>query len=131
MDSSNPQAEMYHDRETRVAHSMSMDECIERCLECAEACEALVPHCLAMGGEHASVAHIRLLMDCADICTLSSRFMIRGSDLHMETCATCAAICDACAKDCERLAGDDQVMRDCALACRRCEESCRAMAVNH
>jgi len=69
------------------------------------------------------VGHI----DCAQICGTSADYMLRGSHLHTQTCATCAEVCRACAESCERM-GDDSVMRRCAETCRRCAESCGRMA---
>jgi hypothetical protein len=73
------------------------------------------------------IAHVRRLLDCADICQASANFMLRGSELHMRTCAVCAEVCERCAESCERLADDPQ-MRACAEECRRCADSCRRMA---
>lgn len=55
--------------------------------------------------------------------------MLRGSDLHATTCATCAEVCEWCAGDCERLA-DDERMRACAEACHACARTCREMAAS-
>jgi hypothetical protein len=84
-------------------------------------------HCVEQGNRHVQPAHIRLLLDCIDICQTSVAFMLRGSDLHQSTCATCADVCDWCAGDCERLADDEQ-MRTCAAICHECARICRAMA---
>jgi len=112
---------MTHDRPHEIQH------CIDVCQECHEACLALVDHCLRKGGRHADAAHIRMLLDCAQICGTSADFMIRGSDLHPETCRACAAVCDRCAEDCTRL-GDDEAMRACVDVCHRCAQSCHQMA---
>jgi len=80
-----------------------------------------------MGGEHAEAGHIRLLLDCAEICQTSANFMLRMSELHGQTCDVCADVCGRCAEDCERF-GDDQMMQQCAAACRSCAESCHEMA---
>lgn len=109
------------------SHSPEMERCIDHCQECHEICVQTVTHCLDMGGRHAETSHIRLLLDCAEICETSANFMIRGSDLHMETCRACAEVCERCADDCQRMADDNQ-MRICADACRQCAESCRRMA---
>ena len=113
-------------------HTMShkspeMQRCIQECLSCHAVCLETVPHCLQMGGEHAQEAHIRLLLDCAEICQTSANFMLRGSELHGRTCAVCAEVCQRCAQDCERFM-DDPMMQACAQACRACAESCRQMA---
>jgi hypothetical protein len=107
---------------------MDMETCIRNCLDCHRVCLETISHCLGKGGRHADPAHIRLLIDCAQICATSADFMIRGSDLHRLTCGACAEVCDRCAEDCARMADDDEAMRRCADACRRCAESCNRMA---
>jgi hypothetical protein len=111
-------------------HSMvdeRMRTCIEECQNCHSVCTETVTHCLQMGGDHAEPNHIRLLLDCAEICQTSANFMLRMSDLHGETCGVCAIVCERCAEDCERF-GDDEMMKQCAEACRSCAQSCREMA---
>lgn len=105
----------------------TMAACIDNCVECHRVCLEVVQHCLRKGGKHAEADHIRLLLDCAEICQTSANFMIRGSDLHTHMCGVCAEICARCAEECERM-GDDDEMRRCGEVCRRCAESCRRMA---
>lgn len=107
--------------------SAEMKRCIEMCHECHDVCVRTVQHCLEKGGRHAEPSHIRLLLDCAQICHTSEDFMLRGSDLHMLTCSTCGEVCTRCAEDCERMA-DDSMMKQCAEVCRRCADSCFEMA---
>jgi hypothetical protein len=104
-----------------------MQDCVDRCNECREACLTTMAHCLEKGGRHASVQHITLLVDCAEICQTSANFMSRGSKLHAGVCGQCAEVCEACARSCEEM-GDDAEMRRCAEACRACAQSCREMA---
>jgi hypothetical protein len=105
-----------------------MERCIQECQSCHALCLQTVRHCLQLGGEHATAAHIGLLLDCAEICQTSADFMLRGSRFHSRTCGVCAEVCEACAQDCERIGPNDQQMQACAQACRRCAESCRRMA---
>jgi hypothetical protein len=104
-----------------------MRECIQECEDCHAVCVETMNHCLQEGGRHAEADHIRLLLDCAEICRTGANFMLRGSDLHAYTCGVCAEICDRCAADCERVM-DDEIMRRCAETCRRCAASCRRMS---
>ncbi|HXG67920.1 MAG TPA: four-helix bundle copper-binding protein [Blastocatellia bacterium] len=104
-----------------------VNQCIENCLDCHRICLETVAYCLQMGGKHAEAAHIRLLLDCAEICQTSANFMMRGSNLHGYVCGVCAVICERCAESCERM-GDDERMRVCAQECRTCADSCRQMA---
>ena len=103
-----------------------MRDCIDRCSECHRVCVETAAHCLEMGGRHAEASHIRLLLDCAQICQTSADFMLRESDLHGRTCEVCSEVCKRCAEDCERF--DDDFMRRCAEVCRACAESCQRMA---
>ena len=111
-----------------VGMDAEMERCIQNCLECHRICLETIPHCLGMGGVHAAPMHIRLLQDCAQICQTSADFMIRGSNLHIYTCAACAEVCDRCADDCERIDKNDGQMKACADLCRRCAASCHRMS---
>ena len=113
---------------TATKHTMTMEECLAACTRCYEVCLQTINHCVTQGGDHATPHHIRMLMDCAEICRTSMNFLIRGSQYHGFTCFVCAEICRACAEDCERFKGD-RAMQECAEACRRCEESCKMMAL--
>ncbi len=96
-----------------------MQQCIQNCTDCHRVCLETITHCLQVGGEHAAQAHIRLLLDCVQICQTSADFMIRSSELHQRTCGVCAEVCDRCAADCERMAANDPMMRQCAEMCRQ------------
>lgn len=104
--------------------------CIELCNDCAETCSHTLVHCLDQGGRHAATDHIRLLVDCAQICAAAVAFMARGSEVQPLVCGVCADVCERCAASCERFK-DDETMRTCADLCRRCAESCAAMAGAH
>jgi hypothetical protein len=111
----------------REQQSTEMRDCIDNCTACHYACLETVTHCLMEGGRHAEAAHIRLLIDCAEICQTSANFMVRGSDMHQATCRACAELCERCAESCAQFT-DDEFMLQCAQICRRCAESCRRMA---
>ncbi len=106
-----------------------MQSCIENCMDCASVCtNTLTTYCLKVGGHHAGMSHVQLMMDCATICQTCTNFMLRGSGFHSRICGLCAEICDRCAADCEKFSDDSQMLA-CAAACRRCAESCRSMAM--
>jgi hypothetical protein len=105
----------------------AMDECIEACLQCHVVCTMTAQYSLVQGGAYATVGHVGLLLDCAEICQTSANFMMRGSPYHAVTCGACAELCRACAEAC-RSAGDDEEMAHCAEVCDACAESCEQMA---
>ncbi|PJJ99519.1 ferredoxin [Lysobacteraceae bacterium NML91-0213] len=104
------------------------DDCIEACTRCHAICLETIAHCLRQGGRHVEPAHMTLMMACADICRTSADTMLRGADVHVHTCAACAAICRACAESCAALADGDPAMQRCADACAECARHCEEMA---
>ena len=109
-------------------HHHAMEACIQACLDCHASCLSTIGHCLSMGGRHAEASHIRIMMDCAQICAVSADFMLRGSDHHAHLCRECADICRDCERSCAGHTGADETMRACAEACRRCAEQFAKMA---
>ncbi len=116
------------DSTSMSSEDMLIQQCISNCQDCHRICLETVAHCLEMGGSHANSAHIRLLLDCAQVCLLSADFMTRASSFHPQACDLCAAVCTACAESCEQLADDDEWMQTCAEMCRICADSCHEMA---
>jgi hypothetical protein len=115
---------------THLQEQNSSSDCLEHCRSCAESCLSILGHCLEKGGVHTDKKHIVLLQICADLCNVSARAMLLGSDHSSDICQTCAIICDACADSCQKL-GEDEDMKSCAEICRSCAESCRAMTTEH
>lgn len=70
--------------------SAEMKQCIQNCLDCHSTCTNTVSYCLQQGGMHSELPHIRLMLDCAEICQTSANFMLRGSKMHVRTCVICA-----------------------------------------
>lgn len=111
--------------QTPAGPNASIQACIDACLKCHSVCLSMVmTHCLEMGGKHVEPAHLRTMLDCADICQTSANFMLRGSALHARICRVCAEVCMACAKSCEEV-GD---MQRCVEACHHCANACHEMA---
>ena len=105
-----------------------MQKCTQLCQECHALCTQTVVHCLKLGGRHAAPDHIRLLLDCAQICETTAQYLLRGSSLHERMCGLCAEVCRQCGENCVQVAGDDQMVKQCAEMCRRCAGSCERMA---
>jgi hypothetical protein len=70
-----------------------MEKCIQECLNCYSVCLSQVLECLKKGGKHSEPKHMRLMMDCVEICKVSADFMLRNSLFHTKTCDTCAEVC--------------------------------------
>jgi hypothetical protein len=114
--------------EDMYTHTHSSSEqtaiCIDACENCHRICLALaMNYCLARGGRHARQEHMRLLLNCAQICRLAADFQLTGAPFSEELCAVCAAVCEACSQSCSALDGMDE----CVQACQDCADSCRHM----
>lgn len=107
-----------------IVHSMR--EAIKACWDCRHACQqALIQHCLNQGGNYAEKQHVKIMLDCIQICQITADFMTRGSYMHHSLCNACADVCVACAKSCEDL-GDTEMVH-CAEICWRTADSAREM----
>jgi hypothetical protein len=105
-----------------------MKKCIQLCRDCHAMCTQTISHCLKLGGRHAAPDHIRLMEDCAQMCATAADYMLRESPFHDRICRLCSDLCKQCGKDCEQVAGDDQMVKQCLEMCRKCADSCEHMA---
>ena len=104
---------------------VTLAACIQACLDCYRHCQqTALGVCLERGGRHAEPAHLRLMLDCAEVCRSAAALMLSESPFHADLCGLCAEVCEACAASCAHL--DD--MQDCQHACEHCAETCRQMA---
>lgn len=108
-----------------MPHDARVQKCIELCMRCHEACLETLNHCIRSG--HSAPAHVRILLDCAEICQTSANILIRNSDVHRPVCAACAAACEACASSCRQFVGDE-IMKNCGEICRECAQACNELA---
>lgn len=109
------------------AIAQEIDRCITECLNCHVTCAQTAQHVMEREGKRAAEHHIRVLVDCAAMCHASAGFLLRGSPLHVRTCAVCAEACRECERVCRGATGDP-VIQQCADACARCAASCEQMA---
>ena len=101
---------------TAARHAMF---CSLICTSCADACAA---EAMDMG------QCIRTCLDCADVCEATAKLAVRRTGQNIEVLRlmleSCASVCDACAKECER--HDHEHCASCAEMCRECARDCRA-----
>ena len=105
-----------------------MQKCIQLCRDCHAMCTQTIAHCLKLGGRHAAPDHIRLMVYCAQMCATAADYMVRESPFHDRICRLCSDLCKQCGKDCEQIAGDDQMVKQCLEMCRKCAGSCERMS---
>jgi hypothetical protein len=104
----------------------AMQRCVDACARCRHATLIAMAHGLNRGGYYAESTVIAALLDCAEMCTACTSFMLRESPMHPRMCDLCADVCDACAEICDGFR-DDDMMRECTSACRLCATACGDM----
>lgn len=101
-----------------------------RVLMAVQDCEAMCEHTITMvlgkPDVHLRVQQIHLLHDCADICTLTAKYIARLSTFAHHLAHMCAQICEACAAECMRF--PDHESQHCAQVCMNCAQECRTFA---
>jgi hypothetical protein len=95
-----------------------MQNCINDCLNCHKVCMDQAMITLATGKPE----HVKVLLDCTEICLATAHAMMRSSSLHGYFCNACQAVCTHCANMCDTI-GD----QDCANACRSCATACQQL----
>jgi hypothetical protein len=97
-------------------------EIIRALAQCINACEACASGCLNENSVQSLTDCIRTDMECADICSVTLKFIGRNSSIINELLDLCIAVCKRCAEECEKHQMDH--CRRCAEACSRCVEMC-------
>ena len=92
---------------------------------CANVCNETLAYCLTQGGEHVEQEHIKMLIDCVDVCNVTANLVGRGSEFADNFKEICAEVSKACEESCEGFEGDETMAR-CAEACRECAAYSRA-----
>lgn len=104
-------------------------DCITACWDCrAHIQNVFFTHCLEKGGNHVAPEHVKIMVDCMEICQTAADFMTRNSTVYASVCAACAEICYHCADSCEEI--DDEEMIACAQLCRECAEMCDDLSLS-
>jgi hypothetical protein len=99
-------------------------ELIRELINCALACDACASACLGEEDVSLMTRCIELDHDCADICTLGARLLMRESESAAQYLVLAEEICQLCADECDK--HEHAHCKACAAACLSCAESCRA-----
>lgn len=114
---------MEHQQQSGHHHLTHKDDAlIQQLFACATACENCAASCLEEQDATAMAHCIEVNRDCADICFLGAKLLIRYSQFAHEFLAICEMVCRHCAEECEK--HEHEHCKRCAEACRRCEEAC-------
>jgi hypothetical protein len=106
-------------------YDLTLQFCVEDCLECMRTCERCAYNCLRGLPLTWMVVYRKTLLQTADLASRTARAVAHDDRAALDMCGLCADTCQTMARECE--AFDDDDFRACAEACRRCAESCRDM----
>ena len=95
---------------------------IQTMLDCAKACEMCDAACLDEADVTPMAHCIELDRDCAEICFLAAKLLLRDSEISHKFLVICEEACRECAEECGM--HDHDHCKRCAEACRRCEQAC-------
>jgi hypothetical protein len=113
----------------RLGISPQMRECIESTSECYTVCAETLNYSLDGGRSLADELHLRLLIDCCEVCQTTQNTLLRSSDLGMMLAAVCVEACEKVAESCRRVDGSDEKLTACAEVCDRTADCCRQLAI--
>jgi hypothetical protein len=103
------------------AASADKQSAVASALHCARTCyEMAMSQARQPGGKPLEVEHLALMLNCADLCETTARFLINDSPVQARVAGVCAEVCQECARHCERV----NDMNECVDACRACAVDC-------
>jgi hypothetical protein len=101
---------------------------LETIQHCGAMCEFTEFSILQMEGSSHRREQLRLLRDCADICTLTAKYIARCSYFTKSIASLCAQICEVCGNHC--LQYPDKLSQRCGQICLRCAQECRVLVLD-
>ena len=113
----------------RLGLSAETRRCIESTSNTYTSCTETLTYCIDAGGDLAEPEHLRLLLDCAEICQTAQNTLLRGSGLSQLLATVCIEACEKCAESCRALNGSDEQLESCAETCLLCAEYCRELVL--
>ncbi|SFL58827.1 hypothetical protein SAMN04487943_102342 [Gracilibacillus orientalis] len=116
---------MHHNMEQ--SH-MSHYEVLEAVQHCEATCEYTEHSILQMEGSSHRSEQLSLLRDCADICTLTAKYLARCSYFAKSIASLCAQICEVCGNHCLR--HPDEISQRCGQICLHCAQVCQKFAMS-
>lgn len=101
---------------------------VETIQNCEETCEHMTTFLKRKPDVKKRTRQLQLLRDCADICTLTAKYIARNSEFSKCIANLCAYICEACGMECAKF--PDLESQNCAKICLHCARECRIFAMS-
>jgi hypothetical protein len=113
----------------RLGIPREMRDCIEATSACYTACAETLNYSSHEVGGIPDLRHLRLLIDCSEVCQTTQDGMLRASELGIMLAAVCVEACEKVAESCRQLDPSDEQLAMCAEVCDHTADCCRRLAV--
>ncbi|MGG6313047.1 four-helix bundle copper-binding protein [Paenibacillus macerans] len=107
--------------------SMLHSSLLEALQHCEAVCEFTDSAIIQRGDAGQRRKQVALLRDCADICTLTAKYVARHSGFAKSLAGYCAQVCEICGNHC--LQHPDELSQKCGQICLHCAQECRKYAM--
>jgi hypothetical protein len=118
---------MYYKDRDISGHYMHK-ELVKTIQDCEATCEHMTHHLKKHEADEyrMRVNQATLLRDCADICTITAKYVARDSIFAENMAALCAEVCICCGNECVKF--HDEMSQHCAMVCFHCGRECSDFA---
>ena len=120
---------MEEEEQVRLVISPEMRRCIEAASETYAVCTETLTYSLDGHFDLADPRHLRLLIDCAEVCQTTQNALLRASELKQLLATVCVEACENVAESCRQLDPTDEQLAECAEVCTRCADYCRELVI--
>lgn len=105
--------------------------CIQASSNTAQTCMSCADACIGDKDIQSLIRCIRINLDCADICSMTSRLLCRQTEMPVSLLRSqlqaCQMACQGCGQECQEHASKHEYCRVCADYCRQCEDACNKL----
>lgn len=109
-----------------LSHERIHERVLSTLQNCEATCEYTISAILQMEDLRTRGQQLKLLHDCADICTLTAKCIARHSGYAKSLALLCAQVCEDCGNHC--LHHPDALSQRCGQICLHCAQECKAYA---
>jgi hypothetical protein len=120
---------MSREERERLGISPEVRACVEATSDCYSACTETLTYSLDSGIDLFDQRHLRLLIDCCEVCQTAQNILLRASELSMMLAAVCVEACEKVADHCRQLDASDEQLAACAEVCDHTADCCRQLAI--
>ena len=113
----------------RLGISPQVRACIEATSNCYTVCTETLSYSLNGGGHLFEQRHLRLLIDCCEVCQTTQNTLLRSSEVGTMLAAVCVEVCEKVVESCRQVDDSDGQLLECVEACEHTADCCRQLAI--